>query len=154
MVRFRKLYGRMPKILVPRVLNDYCSDSIITMEWVEGQRIVNRQLSVSKDDLPLLETGITCTLRQLLEVGFLHADPHGGNLLKTNENPARLAYLDFGIVTEVPLPVRDAILRAVIFLVNGDFENLARTFPGLLLVQVEEVEDKYVMYILILMFDS
>ena len=143
MVRFRKLYGRMPNILVPRVFNDYCSDSVITMEWVEGQRIVNREsLQVSKEDLPLLETGITCTLRQLLEVGFLHADPHGGNILKTNETPARLAYLDFGIVTEIPLSVRDAILRAVVFLVNGDFENLARTFPGLLLLPLEEVDDR------------
>eukprot|EP01041_Mallomonas_annulata_P003791 gene3791-7529_t len=142
MIRFRKLYGGMPGILVPRIYSDYCSDSIITMEWVEGERIVQRSLSVSKEDLPLLERGIKCTLKQLLDDGFLHADPHGGNLLKTNENPSRLAYLDFGIVTEVPLVVRDSILRAVVFLVNGDFESLAGTFPGLLILKEEEVRDR------------
>ena len=143
MVRLRKFYGHMPNILVPKVYNDYCSDSVITMEWVEGQRIVQRDsLSVSKEDLPLLETGIRCTLRQLLEVGFLHADPHGGNILKTCDKPAKLAYLDFGIVTEVPSAVRDSILCAVVYLVNGDFENLATTFPGLMLLPLSEVQDR------------
>jgi len=142
MIRFRKLYGRIPNILIPRVFTDYCSNSIITMEWVDGVRIVQRSLSVSKEDLPLLETGIRCTFKQLLEIGFLHADPHGGNLYKTNCDPPRLAYLDFGIVTQVPLKIRDSILRAVLFLVNGDFEKLAQTFPGLLLIDENDVKDR------------
>ena len=77
-----------------------------------------------------------------MEVGFLHADPHGGNLLKTKDTPAKLAYLDFGIVTEVPVAVRDSILCAVVYLVNGDFENLARTFPGLMLSPAKETEER------------
>jgi predicted unusual protein kinase regulating ubiquinone biosynthesis (AarF/ABC1/UbiB family) len=39
---------------------------------------------VALEDLPLVELGIRCTLSQLLETGVMHADPHGGNLLKVH----------------------------------------------------------------------
>ncbi len=43
-----------------------------------------------------------CFLKQLLETGFFHADPHPGNLFVT---PAgKLALLDFGLCANVPLP--------------------------------------------------
>ena len=38
-------------------------------------------------------------LIQLLETGFLHADPHPGNLLRTPEG--RICILDYGLMTEV-----------------------------------------------------
>jgi tRNA A-37 threonylcarbamoyl transferase component Bud32 len=36
---------------------------------------------------------------QLLETGFLHADPHPGNLMRSNDG--RIVILDFGLMTEV-----------------------------------------------------
>jgi predicted unusual protein kinase regulating ubiquinone biosynthesis (AarF/ABC1/UbiB family) len=38
---------------------------------------------------------LQCTLRQLLEHGYFHADPHPGNLLATSDG--KLTYLDFGM---------------------------------------------------------
>jgi aarF domain-containing kinase len=34
---------------------------------------------------------------QLLETGFIHADPHPGNLIRTNDG--KLCIVDFGLVT-------------------------------------------------------
>lgn len=51
------------------------------------------------DLLPLISTALNCYLMQLLESGFLHADPHPGNLLRTPDG--RLCVLDFGLMTEV-----------------------------------------------------
>jgi len=42
---------------------------------------------VAPEDLPLLNLGIRCTLSQLVETGVMHADPHGGNLLKASLSP-------------------------------------------------------------------
>jgi len=65
-----------------------------------------------------VDIGINCSLRQLLEHGFFHADPHPGNLLATPDG--RLAFLDFGMMSEtpptarcVPLPLRTDSRRVV-----------------------------------------
>ena len=48
----------------------------------------------------------------MLDSGFFHADPHRGNLLRTPDG--RLAYLDFGMMAQVPLvSVSSAISKAV-----------------------------------------
>ena len=41
-----------------------------------------------------------------------------GNLLKTDDG---LAYLDFGMVSEVPTQVREGLLIAVAYVVAGDY---------------------------------
>lgn len=45
------------------------------------------------------QVGVICYLKQLLDTGFFHADPHPGNLIRTPDG--RLAILDFGLVTIV-----------------------------------------------------
>jgi aarF domain-containing kinase len=68
---------------------------VLTSAWVVGEK-----LSESDADLlPMITTAMNCYLVQLLESGFLHADPHPGNLLKTPDG--RLCVLDFGLMTQV-----------------------------------------------------
>lgn len=45
----------------------------------------------------MLAAGVICYLKQLLDTGFFHADPHPGNLIRTPDG--RLAILDFGLVS-------------------------------------------------------
>jgi aarF domain-containing kinase len=40
---------------------------------------------------------VQCSLRQMLDNGFFHADPHAGNLLAMSSG--KLCYLDFGMVS-------------------------------------------------------
>ena len=50
------------------------------------------------DVVDFVDIGVECTLRQLLEHGFFHADPHPGNLLATKDgDECYLTYLDFGM---------------------------------------------------------
>lgn len=55
--------------------------------------------------------GLDCSLRQLLEVGFFHADPHPGNLVATSDGT--LAYFDFGMMGEIPHHFRVGLIRMV-----------------------------------------
>ncbi|OWM84632.1 hypothetical protein CDL15_Pgr027419 [Punica granatum] len=86
-IKFRELYGDIPDVSVPEMYVDYTTSKVLTMEWIEGQK-----LSEVKD-LYLIEVGVYCSFNQLLERGFYHADPHPGNLLRTYDG--KLAYIDY-----------------------------------------------------------
>jgi len=73
-----------------------------------------------------LQVGVYCSLSQLLEYGFYHADPHPGNLLRTVDG--KLAYLDFGMMGEFRQELRDGFIEACLHLVNRDFDALAKDF--------------------------
>eukprot|EP00217_Crustomastix_stigmatica_P014114 CAMPEP_0183813096 /NCGR_PEP_ID=MMETSP0803_2-20130417/52442_1 /TAXON_ID=195967 /ORGANISM="Crustomastix stigmata, Strain CCMP3273" /LENGTH=205 /DNA_ID=CAMNT_0026057949 /DNA_START=21 /DNA_END=635 /DNA_ORIENTATION=+ len=109
------------------------------MSWVEGEKLVGEDAAVGARDLPLLRLGIACTLSQLLEHGVMHADPHGGNLLRTPDG--RLAYLDFGLVSDVPRQVREGIVCAVAYLVARDFRAIAGLFGELMLLPQAVLDD-------------
>jgi predicted unusual protein kinase regulating ubiquinone biosynthesis (AarF/ABC1/UbiB family) len=93
--------------------------------------------------LPLIDLGIRCTLSQLIETGVMHADPHGGNLLRLRST-GELAYLDFGLVSEVPPEVRDGLVAAVTLLIfSRDYEGVASLFGDLQLVPRDVLENEY-----------
>ena len=49
--------------------------------------------------MPCSDLGVITYLTQLLETGFFHADPHPGNMLRTEKG--ELVILDFGLMTEI-----------------------------------------------------
>ncbi|GER41221.1 protein kinase superfamily protein [Striga asiatica] len=129
--RFKKLYADKEDVLVPDIFWDYTSGKVLTMEWVEGVKL-NEQAAVERQGLSLLDlvnTGIQCSLRQLLEYGYFHADPHPGNLLATPDG--KLAFLDFGMMSETPEQARSAIIGHVVHMVNRDYEAMARDYYAL-----------------------
>ncbi|KAH0919133.1 LOW QUALITY PROTEIN: hypothetical protein HID58_026793 [Brassica napus] len=129
--RFKKLYADKADVLVPDIFWDYTSRKVLTMEWVEGTKL-NEQVAIESQGLKVLDlvnTGIQCSLRQLLEYGFFHADPHPGNLLATPDG--KLAFLDFGMMSETPEEARYAIIGHVVHLVNRDYEAMARDYYAL-----------------------
>jgi predicted unusual protein kinase regulating ubiquinone biosynthesis (AarF/ABC1/UbiB family) len=68
-------------------------------------------------------------LVQLLETGFLHADPHPGNFLVTSEG--KLCILDYGLMTTVDEDKRFALLEFVSNLLAKDYES---TLDGLVIL--------------------
>ncbi|GFP95667.1 uncharacterized aarf domain-containing protein kinase at1g79600 chloroplastic [Phtheirospermum japonicum] len=129
--RFKKLYADKEDVLVPDIFWDYTSGKVLTMEWVEGVKL-NEQDAVERQGLSVLDlvtTGIQCSLRQLLEYGYFHADPHPGNLLATPDG--KLAFLDFGMMSETPEQARSAIIGHVVHMVNRDYEAMARDYYAL-----------------------
>ncbi|KAL6844036.1 hypothetical protein ACP4OV_025709 [Aristida adscensionis] len=118
--RFRELYGKFRDVLVPEMYLEQTRRRVLIMEWVEGEK-----LSEVRDQY-LVEVGVYCSLSQLLEYGFYHADPHPGNLLRTVDG--KLAYLDFGMMGEFRQELRDGFIEACLHLVNRDFDALAKDF--------------------------
>ena len=129
--RFAQLYGHLPDIYVPRIYWQYTQRRVLTMEWIVGTKLTQPQEIRDQgiDPTYLIEMGVQCSLRQLLEHGFFHADPHPGNLLVTPDG--KLAYLDFGMMSEIRPYQRYGLIEAIVHLVNRDFEGLANDYVKL-----------------------
>ncbi|KAJ1494064.1 ABC1 family-domain-containing protein, partial [Baffinella frigidus] len=125
---FAELYGGKPDIYVPMVHWKLCRRKILVMEWVDGVRLTSPSLAPATKT-KLVNSLVQCSLQQMLDKGFFHADPHGGNLLATPDG--RLVYLDFGMMSKVDTYQRYGILEAVIHLVNRDFEALSKLYVRL-----------------------
>ena len=136
--------GRKSKleIRVPKVYEEYTSKKVLVLEWIEGTPLTSGELrEVDPKDLPLVRLGIACTLSQLIETGVMHADPHGGNLIKLPDNRG-LAYLDFGLVSTVPEQVRDGLVAAVSLMIfKKDYRKVANLFGELMLVPPSVMND-------------
>ncbi|NEU73900.1 AarF/ABC1/UbiB kinase family protein [Hassallia byssoidea VB512170] len=129
--RFFQLYGNMKDVYVPNIYWEYTNRRVLTMEWINGTKLTNTaELSAQGINARyLIEVGVQCSLRQLLEHGFFHADPHPGNLLATTDG--KLAYLDFGMMSEIKPPQRYGLIEAIVHVVNRDFEGLAKDYVKL-----------------------
>ncbi len=129
--RFAELYGHIEGIYVPYIYPNLTARRVLTMEWIEGTKLtrIDELDRLGIDATQLIEVGVQCSLRQLLEHGFFHADPHPGNLLAMRDG--RLAYLDFGMMSEVKPYQRYGLIEAVVHMVNRDFEGLANDYVHL-----------------------
>ncbi len=129
--KFRDMHQKNIKIAVPKIYNKLTSRRVLTMEWIEGTKLTNlddvKKLGIDPDEM--IDIGVQCSLEQLLEHGFFHADPHPGNLLALADG--RLCYLDFGMMSEVSRDSRSGLIQAVVHLVNKNFDKLSHDFVKL-----------------------
>ena len=129
--KFRNLHLHNSKIAVPKIYKETTSRRVLTMEWIDGTKLTNiegvKKLGIDPDEM--IEIGVQCSLEQLLEHGFFHADPHPGNLLALEDG--RLCYLDFGMMSEVTRSSRSGLIQAVVHLVNKNFDKLSQDFVKL-----------------------
>ena len=129
--KFGVLHQHNPRIAVPVIYHKATSRRVLTMEWIDGVKLTNlegvREMGIDPDDM--VEVGVNCSLQQLLEHGFFHADPHPGNLLAMEDG--RLCYLDFGMMSEVSRESRTGLIQAVVHLVNRNFGRLSKDFVTL-----------------------
>ncbi len=129
--RFAGLFKTMPEIYVPQIYWEHTRRRVLTMEWIDGIKLtrLDKIQQAGLDGEALIGIGVQCSLRQLMEYGFFHADPHPGNLLAMADG--RLAYLDFGMMSEVTAEQRYGLIDAVVHLVNRDFESLSKDYVRL-----------------------
>ena len=120
-----------PEVKVPKIYNEFCNHFVLTLEWIDGIKLTDtvKLEAAGLDADNLVRIGVTSGLRQLLEYGFFHADPHPGNLFATLDG--RMAYIDFGMMDQLSESMKETIASAVVQLINKDYEGLAQDFVNL-----------------------
>lgn len=145
-----------PDVHVPRVVRSLTSLRVLTLEDVYAIKITDyagiATAGIERGDVAkkLLDT----YLKQIFEDGFVHADPHPGNLFVTplgadGDSPRRwkLTFVDFGMTARVPDNVRDALREMLIGVGTKDsgrlvksYQQLGMLLPGADLKLIEQAE--------------
>jgi predicted unusual protein kinase regulating ubiquinone biosynthesis (AarF/ABC1/UbiB family) len=134
--RFARLFADQPEVTVPAVEHRLSSRRVLTTQWINGVKLQNRRELEAHhlDPAALIRTGVIAGLRQLLEFGYFHADPHPGNLFALagrSQGMGHVAYVDFGMMDSISDSDRITLTGAVVHLINRDFAALARDFVSL-----------------------
>ncbi len=107
---------------LPAVFNEYTTSSVLCMELVQGVPLKD----YLKLELPfeerqaLARVGIRAVLKQVLEDGFFHADPHPGNIIIQNQKV--LTLLDWGMVGRITPKTRSELMSLLEAVVDRDSE--------------------------------
>jgi len=145
-----------PDVHVPRVVRSYSTLRVLTLEDVYAIKITDyaeiTRAGVDRGDVAnkLLDT----YLKQIFEDGFVHADPHPGNLFVTPLDteagaPRRwqLTFVDFGMTACVPEGVRDGLREMLIGVGTKDasrvvssYQRLGMLLPGADTRLIEQAE--------------
>lgn len=126
--RFARNFQNSTDVKVPAIYWKYSSKKVLTLEWIDGFKLSATQCILDANLEPdnLIRIGVESGLRQLLEFGFFHADPHPGNLFVMPDG--RMAYIDFGMMDQLNQDTKEALVDALVHLINKDYERLAQDF--------------------------
>jgi ubiquinone biosynthesis protein len=129
--RFNQHFAGYPELFVPQPVWDYTRARVLTMALVDGVKATDISgLRRTEQDLgPLASAVMRGYLDQVFVHGEIHADPHPGNLLVTNDN--RIALLDLGMVAHVPPRRREQLLKLLFAAVDGRGEEVAAEAIGM-----------------------
>jgi len=125
-ILFLERHKEQPWITAPRFLPEYTGPvgtaRVLTMEWIEGRRV--GQIQDKAEQLRLVNMAVEACVSQLVGTGFVHVDPHEGNILLTEDG--RIAFLDFGLMGHVPAFVMEGFAAGIQHTLSGNYLELSQ----------------------------
>ncbi|MDH4202264.1 MAG: AarF/UbiB family protein [Phycisphaerae bacterium] len=122
--RFIKNFADDAAVHVPEVLEEYSTEGLLTMEFIDGIKPsdIDRLEAAGLNPKTIASRGANFVLKQVFDHGFFHTDPHPGNFLILPDNV--LAPLDFGQVGRLTLQDKLLLQYSVLSIVDGDAGKL------------------------------
>lgn len=124
-------------LIVPQPILDYSTSKVLTMDYIQGKKITSiSPIKKLENDLgPLVDELVEAYLKQIITDGFVHADPHPGNIHITNQN--QIALIDLGMVAKFTPNIQEKLLQLLIALSQEDGEAAADV-----LLNMSEITDQ------------
>jgi predicted unusual protein kinase regulating ubiquinone biosynthesis (AarF/ABC1/UbiB family) len=120
-----------PSVKIPSIYWRYTNHKVLTLEWINGIKLNDLEgiAAAGIDRDSIIRAGVISGLRQLLEFGFFHADPHPGNLFALGDG--RMAFIDFGMMDRLTQHTKETIAGSIVHLINKDYNALLKDFVEL-----------------------
>ena len=151
--KFHHLNEDVAFVTSPLLYRDYTTTRVLVMERIDGLAIDDREALVQAGYDPA-EIGAKLAdnyIRQIMQDGFFHADPHPGNL---RVRDGKIVWLDMGMMGSLSDRERTLIGKAITGIARGDINLCRDAVMGLgefrgkadkrrLYRDIEELLDKY-----------
>jgi ubiquinone biosynthesis protein len=125
-------------IVIPKVVDDISTERLLVMEYIEGRRLRDMVSGDLEDAEAVARLGLRASVKQILETGFFHADPHPGNLLVSEGR--RLCILDWGMVGRLTSHERYELIDLIAAVVSNDSEELTEAVLAIAAREGEPVD--------------
>ena len=125
MARFHLHFDEDTRVRAPHVIEEMVRRRVLVMEWVDGDKVDQLQARFDSANLrfdDIMSTLSEVYLRMMLVDGFLHADPHPGNILVAPDGT--VVFLDWGMVVQLDRSARDQLLRTALAAGRNDLDGI------------------------------
>ena len=134
--RFKEMFKDDPMIYIPRVYDQYVSQRVLVLEWIDGIKI-NDYATLDAAGINRLEVAkrtVYAYFYQFFEVGFFHADPHPGNIFvkkgSTGDGPI-VTFVDFGMVGSLTKHMKRLMKDVFLAFIVRDSRSLVQALSQL-----------------------
>jgi ubiquinone biosynthesis protein len=123
MDEFRRLFRSDATLSIPAVFWDLTTEAILTMEFIDGLKISDREALVASGLAPseIAANGARIFMKMAFEFGFFHGDPHPGNLRILSNGVVGL--IDFGMVGRLEEDKREQLIDLLLAVTQGNVRS-------------------------------
>jgi len=109
-------------VYIPQVYKEYCSQQVLVMEFIQGTKLKDLDGYMMEESAILARQGLKAAIKQILEDGFFHADPHPGNIVISDKK--QLCLIDWGIVGRLSERDRYELIDLMKSIVDNDSRGM------------------------------
>jgi ubiquinone biosynthesis protein len=140
--RLRGMFEGDASVVFPKVYWGATTQNVLTVERMQG--VLLSQLKpedlTAQERRSVVEAGARAQLKQCLEVGFFHADPHPGNLFALPGG--RIGFIDCGMTGQLDDRTTQELAELVAGVVQGDLDQVIEVIQSLADVDVQVIESR------------
>ncbi len=129
--RLAGFFADNDSVVIPRIIRQYSTARVLTMEYIEGTQVSDLDLEVmDMEERQCLATTIAqAWFEQIFVHGFFHGDPHPANILV--QDCRTIALVDFGMTGRLSAGDRQNIINLFLDVMNERLERVPRRLAAL-----------------------
>lgn len=152
--RFHKNFAENPAIHIPKVYQQYTTESLLVLEYISGIKAdrVEELRALGFDLKAIAHNGASAFFKMILIDGLFHGDPHPANVFIRYDGT--IAFIDFGITGKLTEEHQNRVVNMFLGLMTKDSDKILKNLLvmgvmpdnidiGLLRYEIDEFIDDY-----------
>ena len=143
MLRFKEDFIDNEFVTIPKVYQSYSSENILVMEYIPSLKITDIATFKNKgyDTKIIAENLINIFLKMIITNGFVHCDPHPGNIGYV-ESTNKIVLYDYGNVVKLSDEFKSQINNMIFAIYQKDVNEFVELLVKLDIVLIKEQSEK------------